>query len=370
MVAPNAASGRLYRIELDGSSRERGRQHGRLLAEPIAAAVDFYYHLFRHHLDIDTSEVRRRAGRYIDPLAAACPAVLEEMEGIAEGARQHLHDVVMLTARYEITFEHLKLGECSNIFIGPRRSESGHTLLGMNWEWRPEVMAFRAVITARCNDQPDHLVVTECGQPGKYGLNEHGIVAIETGLACSATLATGQVPFAALIRQALAADSLEGARDAIRDNPPEATINFFVADHTGHGWCLEATPQGVFERALGPEDVYWHTNHCRLVDEACGFEDSLLRGERWQQLVRFPGPIARELLGRWLADTENGDNAICKTPDPALAGKATWLQTLCSIVLDADAREIWVSDGPSFEQPYERFGLDAPTEARRAAPRL
>ena len=124
MVAPNAASGRLYRIELDGSSRERGRQHGRLLAEPIATAVDFYYHLFRHHLDIDTSEVRRRAGRYIDPLAAACPAVLEEMEGIAEGARQHLHDVVMLTARYEITFEHLKLGECSNIFIGPRRSEA------------------------------------------------------------------------------------------------------------------------------------------------------------------------------------------------------------------------------------------------------
>ena len=41
------------------------------------------------------------------------------------------------------------------------------------------------------------------------------------------------------------------------------------------------------------------------------------------------------------------------------AGKATWLQTLCSTVLDANAREIWVSDGPAFEQPYERFGFDA-----------
>ncbi len=367
MAASNAVSGRLYRIELNGSSRERGRQHGRLLAEPIATAVEFYRHLFRRHLAIDPPEVRRRAGRFVDPLAAACPAVLEEMEGIAEGSRQDLHDVVMLTARYEITFEHLKLGECSNIFVGSRRSEDGHTLLGVNWEWRPEVMAFRAVITARCDDQPDYLVVTECGQPGKFGLNEHGIVAIETGLSCSATRATGEVPFAALIRRALAADSLAGARDAIRNNPPEATINFFLSDPAG-GWCLEATPRGVFERALGQDDVFWHTNHCRLVDETCEFEDSLLRGERWRQLVRLPDPIAREQVGRWLADIENGENSICKAPDPALAGKATWLQTLCSIVLDADAREIWVSDGPSFEQPYERFGLDTPMKPRRAGP--
>jgi isopenicillin-N N-acyltransferase-like protein len=359
MIDNNTAADGLFRIRLEGSSRERGRQHGRLLAKPIAKAIDFYQHLFRQHLEIETAEVRRRSRRYIDPLAEACPAVLDEMEGIAEGAGQNLQDIVMLTVRWEITFEHLKVGECSNIFVGSERSQGGQTLLGMNWDWRPEVMAFRAVIVAHCDDQPDYLVVTECGQPGKYGLNEHGIVAIEAGLACRDTRATGRVPFAALIRHALASDTLEGARSAIRNNPPEATINFFLADSTGQGWCLEATPQGLFEKALQPQDVYWHTNHCRLTDEVCVFEDSLLRGERWQELVRCPDLITREQMGNWLADTANGSNSICKTPNPALAGKATWLQTLCSTVLDANAREIWVSDGPAFEHPYERFGFDA-----------
>jgi|TARA_B100001964_G_C14156572_1_gene564584 isopenicillin-N N-acyltransferase-like protein len=362
MINTNNVSDRLHRLELRGSSRERGRQHGRLLAKPIGVAIDFYHQLFRHHLDIDIPEIRRRAGRYVDPLAKSCPAVLEEMEGIAEGARQELYDILTLTVRYEITFEHLQLGECSNIFVGPQRTNNGHTLLGMNWEWRPEVMAFRAVIMAHCDDQPDHLVVTECGQPGKYGLNEYGIVAIETGLGCSSNRSIGRIPFAALIRQALMSTSLEGARAVIRDNPPEATINFFIADDLGRGWCLEATPKGVFERALQREDVYWHTNHCRLVDEACAMEDSLIRGERWQRLVSFPDPIDRKQVGQWLADTENGDNAICKVLNPELSDKATWLETLTSIVLDADAREIWVSDGPSAQQPYERFCLFEPFE--------
>ena len=344
MINDNNVSDRLYRIVLRGSSRERGRQHGRLLAEPIGVAIDFYHQLFRHHLGIDATEIRRRAGRYVDPLAEACPAVLEEMEGIAEGARQELYDIVTLTVRYEITFEHLQLGECSNIFVGPQRTNNGHTLLGMNWEWRPEVMAFRAVIMAHCDDQPDHLVVTECGQPGKYGLNEYGIVAIETGLGCSSNRSIGRVPFAALIRQSLMATSLDDARAAIHDNPPEAT------------------PRGVFERALQPEDVYWHTNHCRLVDEACAMEDSLIRGERWQRLVSSPDLIDRKQVGQWLADTENGDNAICKVLNPALSDKTTWLETLTSIVLNADTREIWVSDGPSAQQPYERFCLYEPFE--------
>ncbi|MBI3292032.1 MAG: hypothetical protein HYZ73_04395, partial [Elusimicrobia bacterium] len=116
--------------------------------------------------------------------------------------------------------------------------------------------------------------------------------------------------------------------------------------------------QGLFEQALGPDAVYWHTNHCRIVDEPCGFENSLIRGRRWAELTADPGPITRETVGGWLADTDNGADAICRAPDLALAGTTTCLTTLCSIVMDLNERAMWVSDGLASVQPYRRFALD------------
>jgi hypothetical protein len=66
-------------------------------------------------------------------------------------------------------------------------------------------------------------------------------------------------------------------------------------------------------------------------------------------------------VGRWLADTANGAGAICKSPDPSLRHAATWLQTLCSIVLVPRERAVWVSDGLSSEVPYVRYSLDRPS---------
>jgi len=347
----------LYLIEIAGNSRRRGEQHGRSLRQPIARAVEFYRSFFRQHLRMTPVEMRRRASRYLAPTAAMNPLLVQEWEGIADGSGQALEDIVALAARYEITFEQVRLGECSNVFVGPQRSADGQPILGMNWEWRPEVMDFRAVITARCDDMPDHVVVTECGQPGKYGLNANGIAAIETGLACSKQHSVGQQLFALVIRNALAQTTVEAARRAIHQHPPEATISFFVADESGRGWNIEALPGKLAERELHPQEIAWHTNHSLLTDEPCSFEDSRARGERWKELLEEEKPVTRERVGSWLADRKNGASAICKIPDPALAHLTTYLQTLTSIILFPRERAMWVSDGPSCENPYRRFAL-------------
>ena len=242
----------LYLVEIAGDSRARGRQHGRLLREPIERAMAFYRDFFRIHLQMTPAEMRQRASRYLQPTAAMSPALMQEIEGIADGAEQKLEDIMALAARYEITFEKVKLGECSNVFVGPQRAADGQPILGMNWDWRPEVMDFRAVITARCDDMLDHIVVTECGQPGKYGLNAAGVAAIETGLACSQPHSVGRQLFALVIRNALAQTTLDSARSAIREHPPEATISFFLADDAGRVCNIEATPNGLAERGWAP----------------------------------------------------------------------------------------------------------------------
>src|SRR5215469_11010890 len=121
----------LYVVELTGNSRARGVQHGQLLKDPIRRAVEFYRRFFAQHLRIDVTEMRRRAARFLEPIQRLSANLFREYEGIAEGSGQKLEDILALSARYEITYEHVRLGECSNVFVGAERTAGGHTLLGM-----------------------------------------------------------------------------------------------------------------------------------------------------------------------------------------------------------------------------------------------
>ena len=348
---------RLYIIELRGDSRERGSQHGQQLRSPIQTAVDFYRHFFARHLGIDAAEMRQRAARFIEPTAEVAPSLMAEYEGIAAGSGQTLEDIFALSARYEITFEGVALGDCSNLFVGADGSANGHVLLGQNWDWRPEVMDFRALIISRCDDQPDHVMVTECGQPGKYGLNASGIGVVSAGLNCTEKVATGEQLFVVLGRQVLACESFEKAVAIAEQTPPMATVNMLVAEAHGNAVNFECTPTGVFKRDLAGDQRYWHTNHCLIAGERSDFENSLARGERWAELTAAEESVSPDAVQRWLADRGPGKHSICQLPDPALAHTTTYLQTLCSVVMDLNDRIVWVSDGPSCRSPYQQYRL-------------
>ena len=353
-----AETSTLHVVELRGGSRQRGHQHGRRLKEPIRTAVDFYRRFFREHLGMTSEGMARRASAFIEPTAELNPLLMEEYEGIAEGSGQRLEDILALTARYEITFEQVALGDCSNLFVGPGRSRNGHTLLGQSWDWRPEVMDFRAVLISRCDDQPDHVMVTECGQPGKYGFNQEGLGVVSAGLRCREKAATGRQLFTVLGRTILAQTCFDDACRVLEEHAPLATVNVLVADETGRAADFEATPSGIHRHDLRQDEVYWHTNHCRHVPEPNHFENSRVRGERWARLTGTQDPVGSETVQTWLADRNDGGNSISQHADPAQAHTASWLQTLCSIAMDLNRRRLWVSDGPASVSSYRRIGLD------------
>ena len=301
--------------------------------------------------------MRRRAARFIEPTARLDAQLLSEYEGIAEGSCQTLEDIFALSARYEITFEDVALGDCSNLFVSAAGAADGHILLGQSRDWRPEVMDFRAVITARCDDEPDHIMVTECGQPGKYGFSDRGIGVVSAGLRCEEKVGTGEQLFVVLGRQMLKQTTWQAAVDAAETSPPMATVNMIVADANGSAANIEFTPGGVFRHGLTSLNAYWHTNHCLIADEPIEFANSQVRAERWTELMSAEEPISLAMLQSWLADRTAGNHSICQLPDPAEAEAATYLQTLCSIVMDLSAATMWVSDGPSCKSPYESFRL-------------
>ena len=347
----------IHVAELRGDSRQRGEQHGIQLRRPIQQAIDFYYLFFAGHLGLDRTEVRRRASAYIEPTSRLSPALMAEYEGIAAGSGQNLQDIFALSARYEITFEEVALGECSNVYIGPECSVTGHTLLGQNWDWRPEVMNFRAVFVAQADDGPDHVMITECGQPGKYGLNEFGLGLVAAGLNCTEKSGPGDQLFVALGRAALAHEHLSAAVSTLIRFAPRSTVNVLIATAETTGVDFEYAPQTVARRDLACDEIYWHTNHCREADEPCTFENSRHRGLRWDELTDVSGPVRMSTVKEWLADRQCAGDPICQLDDPRQADSPSRIQTLSSIVLDLGSRTLWASDGPSCESLYRPFVL-------------
>src|SRR4051812_8858074 len=88
-------------IEISGSPRERGRQYGAAARERILHSVATYARLFAY-CGMTWGEAELRALRYRDPIAATSPDLLEEIDGIAEGAGLTKGEILALNARTEI----------------------------------------------------------------------------------------------------------------------------------------------------------------------------------------------------------------------------------------------------------------------------
>ncbi|WP_344840526.1 hypothetical protein [Nonomuraea dietziae] len=73
-------------VEISGAPRERGRQYGEQTRELIERALAYYAEAFAHSSGLTWEQVTQRAGRWVAPSRAFAPELVEEMEGIAEGA--------------------------------------------------------------------------------------------------------------------------------------------------------------------------------------------------------------------------------------------------------------------------------------------
>jgi hypothetical protein len=70
----------------------------------VAESVAAYQEAFGHYTGLTWSEVTTLAMEFAGPIAAYDGAILEEIEGLAEGAAVDLSDLLAINARTEIMF--------------------------------------------------------------------------------------------------------------------------------------------------------------------------------------------------------------------------------------------------------------------------
>lgn len=206
--------------------------------------------------DADVRTAGRRVGEQIE---TRWPDLLEEIEGIAAGARVAVETLLAVNARTELLAG--AGGECSvAASLG-----GGRCVVAQNWDWHPDLAASLVAWTVRRPDGRWHVTLTEAGMLAKIGLSSAGLCCALNLLRSSLDGGDDGVPVHVLLRVLLdRAETLTDALGLLLDAPVRASSCVTLGHAGPDGATLvaaELSPGGC--RFVWPDadDRLAHTNH-------------------------------------------------------------------------------------------------------------
>jgi isopenicillin-N N-acyltransferase-like protein len=338
-----------HHVSREARAGDRGHALGRARSEAVALTVTTYRRLLREAAAVGPSELRRAGADVAERLEPRWPELLDELEGIAAGARQDVLELAAINARTEL-LAGTAHGECSVI----ARSDGGQALLAQTWDWHPDLAGATLTWTVH-QDGRWFTTITEAGILGKLGCNSRGLACGLNFLASSEDGGTDGVPVHVLLRLVL--ERCAGVEDALallHGTRPSASACITLAERATVV-AAELSPGGV--TVVHPDAGGWlvHTNHF-LAGPATGADT--LRRDR-------PGTVARrellvELLQRGvpvleaLASHAPAEEPVCRHDDPPGTPWAERRATLLALAVDPAAGELLVAPGPPCSNGYAR----------------
>ena len=367
------------RIRVAGTPYERGRQYGRQARAQVRLSVQAYRRVFEHYAGWDWPAVRRAAAAFEAPIAAFRPAYLDEMRGLAEGAGLDVADVLAINVRTEVMYAakarqaplaHRIPAECSAFALVPAPRAPGEVLLGQNWDWLLHSARTLVVLEARQDDAPDFVTVVEAGLLAKVGLNAAGLGLVTNALVTDADIGAPGLPYHVLLRAIFDCATVTEALTVLQAGMRSSSANYMIAHASAAALDVEAAP-GDFTRLyprFPDQGLLLHTNHFlspRLhpVDVSLwAMPSSAARLQRLQAIATATakgGASASAALDGFrtlLADHADYPHSICAHPDPdehPLEQGAT----IASVLMDLNARRVWLAAGNPCQAPYTELDL-------------
>jgi isopenicillin-N N-acyltransferase like protein len=347
-------------FSLKGRPKEIGFQHGTQCRDMIQKNIGLYFRLFQHYSNLNRDQVFKVARRFLPVLESFDPAILEEIKGIAEGARAGLEEILALNARTELMYpgDRPEGGECTAIAVLPEASASGEMLLAQNWDWKPELMETVVLLEIAQPGKPNIVTLTEAGVVAKIGLNSAGVATCLNVL--KSKMGRIGVPIHVLLRAILNCERLGDAIARIAAMDRGSANNCLLAHRDGMAMDFELGPQAL--DFFYPEDgLLFHTNHfiserMKPIESALTeFPDSILRlGRARQKLTPRAGKISPDDLKELFQDHFNHPDAICRHPDERDPEQER-VQTVASIIMNLTTREVEISHGPPCGHEYRRL---------------
>jgi isopenicillin-N N-acyltransferase like protein len=344
-----------------GSPRELGRQHGEQAAESIRAFLDY----LARSLELSSDALRARAMRFHGLFASRCPRLLEEVDGLAQGAGIGAADALALQIRSELG--PIGDGACTTFAIGPDGTKSGRVLIGQTSDTPAEIEDFAYVLHLVPDDRPEVLIWTFGGMLGYHGLNSLGVAHFANALGGGPGWRFA-LPHYPLKRLLLEANDLAQAALLMQSVAVCSSGNYVLCDGTGEILDVELTPNGPHFPHDANEGFLVHTNHFLCTAHACAenaaksLPDSFPRLARIRELVqsRF-GSITVEEMQTVLSDHAGHPTGICRHPH-AGAGDAILPntgKTVAALIAEPQTGRLFVARGNPCEHPFIEYRLQA-----------
>lgn len=287
--------GKLHVVDLEGTPRERGQQHGEALRTEIA----------RHHAlweEAIAADLGEPVGAYLDGLIdqgfldaaqRLAPDLLEELHGIAEGsgisyarifARMLSDEEPWVRMEYARDRDTAPKG-CSS--LGSDAGPDAPLLIAQTmdvptwWDGGQTLLRF----TQPNGDRA--LVFTVAGKISLCGMTRRGLA-----ITCNSLLqldpARSGLAEDLVVRRYLASGSPAAGHAFLRDVHHASGQNYIVPDGTGRAVSLECSANGVREWRREPADlVVAHSNHPVANPHQGWFEAMIAGMDEEQRISRF-----------------------------------------------------------------------------------
>ena len=322
-----------------GTHRELGRQHGKQAAEQIAAHLDY----MRNAMKLSQRDLKERALQFRPLFKKHCPHLLDEIVGLAEGARISTAEALAVNVRGALTTAKASAPAtgnsrrtddgCTAFAIRAKETADGGILIGQNSDMLPDVVKFGYVLHLKPKDKPDVLMWSFGGMIGYHGLNRHGVANFANDLGGGPKPRFG-MPHYPLKRLALECRTLDEVLRLFRRVPLWANGNYVLCDGMGRILDVEATTAGPEVIADNGAGYIAHANHflsrryATKENHKLSVADSFTRQQRIEKLIE-------ERLGKTTLDDVK---SYLRTRDRHTTG-------ICRVARTADRSAGWVTAG-------------------------
>jgi isopenicillin-N N-acyltransferase-like protein len=247
-------------VRVRGDHREAGQQIGEACADEIRRACDLAHHLGEGQTVYGQ---RARAAEYRDLTARAEPWLMDELDGVAEGAGVDALDLfaasteeiwdVSPSAPHSIVGS----GRCSDLLAMAPLTERGHVVVGHNNDLAPEDEADLVALRWEVDDEPPMFTIG-IGPWLSVGWNAAGLSL--TGNELTPNDQRVGVPRLLQVRDMLRKETMEEAvAAALRPDRASSYANV-LAHRDGGVVCVEGSASDA-ELLRASDGMLAHTNH-------------------------------------------------------------------------------------------------------------
>jgi isopenicillin-N N-acyltransferase-like protein len=338
-------------IRVAGSHREMGRQHGEQAADKIKSFVETL--AARGHYS--RGQLRERALAFQPFFQKYCPHLLDEILGLAEGARIPLAEGLAVNVR-----DPLRLAEvhgCTSFVVGREGTSHHQILAGKNADMDPDIPPLGYVLHLKPPNKPEVLMWTFGGMIGYHGMNSAGVAEFDNALLGGGPAGRMGLPTYPMKRLMLECDHVDQIVNLYRTIPVAANCNYVVCDGHGNFLDLETTTQGVEVLRDDGRGFLAHANHYLSRDYLstpasfpAQWKDSFDRQQRMEDLIhgRF-GSLGLDDLQQYLRDHRGYPTSICRHAGSSL--------TVAAMISEPAERRMHVAFGNPCQNPFVTYSM-------------